>query len=175
MDKNTLRNLVLNKRKEYDNKYILEKSNIIKYNLLNNIDFNNINTVHIYLSKKKEVDTWNIIDYILNNFDTKIIVPKVNGDDLEHYYFDKNNLVKNKSGIYEPIDCKLFEKDSFDLIIIPLLIVNKRGYRVGYGGGYYDKFLSKYSGLKVGLSLEDPIDFKEEEHDIKLDKCIFSK
>jgi len=173
MNKSIIRKLIL--RREYSNQYILEKSNIIKQNLFNNIDFNNINTVHIYLSKEKEVDTWNIIEHILNNFDTKIIVPKINGDELEHYYFDKNNLVKNKYDIYEPIDGDLYEKDCFDLIIIPLLGINKRGYRIGYGKGYYDRFLSKYSGLKIGLSLEDPIDFKEEKHDIKLDKCIFTK
>ena len=52
MNKSIIRKLIL--RREYSNQYILEKSNIIKQNLFNNIDFNNINTVHIYLSKEHQ-------------------------------------------------------------------------------------------------------------------------
>ena len=133
-----------------------------------------IDTVHIYLSKDKEINTWNIIAHIFKYYKTKIIVPKVKGLDLENYYLVENTrLVKNTFGIYEPIEGELFDSDSFDLIIIPLLCVNKEGYRIGYGKGYYDRFLSKYSGLKVGLALEDPIDFEAENHDVKLDRCIF--
>jgi len=176
MDKSTVRRIILNKRSEYDNDYILEKSNIFSQKFFNEIDFNNIDTVHIYLSIDKEIDTWNIIDYIFNNYKTKVVIPKVNGFNLEHCYLNEDTkLTKNKFGIYEPVEGDLYEGDCFDLIVVPLLAVDEEGYRVGYGGGYYDRFLSEYSGFKIGLSLEDPIEFEVEEHDIKLDKCIFSK
>ena len=175
MNKQDIRRLMLEKRKKYTKTEIYSKSTILTNKLFKKYDFNKINTLHIYLSidENNEVDTWNIIHNIFENYKTKIIVPKVNGDKLDHYYLNKNTiLTKNKYNILEPLNAEPYTHNSFDMIIVPLLCVNENGYRVGYGGGYYDRFLSEYIGLKIGLSLEDPIEFEVEDHDISLDDCI---
>lgn len=176
MNKQDIRQLMLEKRKSYTKTEIYSKSDILTNKLFEKYDFNKINTLHIYLSidENNEVDTWDIMNNIFENYKTEIIVPKVNGDKLDHYYLNKNTiLTKNKYNILEPKDAKPYISNSFDMIIVPLLCVNKDYHRIGYGNGYYDKFLSEYSGLKIGLSFENPIDFKVEKHDVRLDNCLF--
>ena len=85
----------------------------------------------------------------------------------------------NNFGIREPISSIQNDPDILEVIIIPLLIFDRNGNRVGYGGGYYDRFLANtgISVLKIGLSLFDPVDKIEdiENHDISLDYIITPK
>ncbi|MDB3883955.1 5-formyltetrahydrofolate cyclo-ligase, partial [Flavobacteriaceae bacterium] len=82
-------------------------------------------------------------------------------------------------GIREPISSNQKDASLLEVIFIPLLIFDKLGHRVGYGGGYYDKFLGniKDDVLKIGLSLFEPIDKIQdiERHDIRLDYSITPK
>jgi len=99
--------------------------------------------------------------------------------ELRHYYYTQSTkLVKNKYNILEPIDFSEFDDLSkIDIIIIPLLAYDKFGNRVGYGGGYYDKFLVKCKyAIKVGVSMcfSDIIIKDIEKYDIKLDCCIIN-
>ena len=95
---------------------------------------------------------------------------------LLHKYYDENiQLHKNKYNIPEPINSKILtDLQKIDMILVPLLAFDKSGNRIGYGGGYYDKFLSQCKGLKVGISFEPPIDAIKDvnPYDIKLDYCI---
>ena len=69
-------------------------------------------------------------------------------------------FVINKLGIREPIADVEFDKSLIEIIIVPLLVFDRKGHRVGYGGGYYDRFMSNApkNVVKIGLSLFEPID-----------------
>ena len=100
------------------------KSDILTNKLFEKYDFNKINTLHIYLSidENNEVDTWDIMNNIFENYKTKIIVPKVNGDKLDHYYLNKNTIL-TKYNILEPLNAKPYTNDSFDMIFISGVMV----------------------------------------------------
>ena len=134
---------------------------------------------HIYLTipEKKEVDTSCIIP-VLQGRDKHIVVPKVSNEtDLSHYLLSDNTLLKkNKWNIPEPEGGISIDEQQLDVVFVPLLAFDESGYRVGYGKGYYDRFLNKCRKdvIKVGLSLFPPIRriSDREAHDVALDYCI---
>jgi 5-formyltetrahydrofolate cyclo-ligase len=91
------------------------------------------------------------------------------------YTGGEDELIKGAFGIYEPAGqaCDIVA----DVAVIPLLAVNERGFRLGYGGGYYDRFLKDKNCLKVGIGygLQLTNEFKEDEWDIPLDMYICEK
>ena len=109
-------------------------------------------------------------------------MPKVGGDNLLICPFDKNNLVENKYGILEPNTEPINDLSIIDLIIIPALCVDKNGYRIGYGKGYYDRFLSQlnHNPIKLCLVFSDlivensyPNEFDIKNNIIACNKSIF--
>jgi 5-formyltetrahydrofolate cyclo-ligase len=85
-------------------------------------------------------------------------------------------FVENHWKILEPVSNLQFPVSQIDLVLIPLLCFDKKGYRVGYGKGYYDRFLAdcRPDVLKIGLSIFEPIEqIKDvDAYDIRLDFCI---
>ncbi|WP_339650541.1 5-formyltetrahydrofolate cyclo-ligase [uncultured Maribacter sp.] len=137
---------------------------------------------HIFLPIEKniEIDTEGIISILLG-FDKNIIVPKViSNTELEHYLLTDNTKFKTNSlNIPEPVDGITVPPNKIDVVFIPLLAFDKLGNRIGYGKGYYDRFLSqcKANVIKIGLSLFEPEDFIEDmaPTDIPLDYCVTPK
>ena len=136
---------------------------------------------HLYLSNEinNEVETDEIVNLLFMK-NKRVFVPKILGKDLLNIEIDNNtNYSLNHLGIREPISSNQKDVSLLEVIFVPLLIFDKLGHRVGYGGGYYDKFLGniKDDVLKVGLSLFDPIDEIQdiEKHDISLDYIITPK
>lgn len=125
-------------------------------------------TVHTFLPIKRhnEVDTWPIINQIWTNFPhIQINVPvtdEYTNQLINYMLFPSTALVENRLGIPEPAVGSRYETDlaQISIVLVPLLIFDKRGHRVGYGGGYYDRFLAscRPDCLKIGLSLFEPID-----------------
>jgi 5-formyltetrahydrofolate cyclo-ligase len=78
--------------------------------------------------------------------------------------------------IWEPVDGEPIPANELDLVIVPLLAMDERGYRVGYGKGFYDKFLAdcREECIKVGLSYFEPLDIIDDcnEFDVPLNLCI---
>ncbi len=117
---------------------------------------------HIFLpvKAKKEVDTSYLIR-ALRQRDKEVVVPRVEGPgQLSHFLVDpKTNYKNNKWGIPEPVDGREVSPDSLDVVFLPLLAFDAAGYRVGYGGGYYDRFLGacKTKPITVGLSFFEPV------------------
>ena len=184
MYKNNIRTYMLNKRYEYTSDNIQKKSLLIKKILFKNFDFNKINIIHTFLPilQKNEINTKIIISTILQNYKhCKILIPKINfkNKTLDHYYYkDNKHLLQNKYGIDEPYNCKKYKQEqNINIILVPLLAFDKNGHRVGYGGGYYDKFMINYSkSIKIGLSLERPIQIIDiNNRDVKLNFCITPK
>ena len=118
-------------------------------------EFQKAKNVCCYYSFSDEVITTDYFEDKSKNW----FVPKVEGDNLLICPFDKNNLVENKYGILEPSTEPINNLSILDLIIIPALCVDKNGYRIGYGKGYYDRFLSqlKHNPVKLCLVFADLI------------------
>ncbi|WP_339625625.1 5-formyltetrahydrofolate cyclo-ligase [uncultured Maribacter sp.] len=137
---------------------------------------------HIFLPIEKniEIDTEGIISILLG-FDKNVIVPKIiSNTELEHYLLTDNTKFKTNSlNIPEPVDGITVPPNKIDVVFIPLLAFDKLGNRIGYGKGYYDRFLSqcKTNVIKIGLSLFEPEDLIEDivPTDIPLDYCVTPK
>jgi 5-formyltetrahydrofolate cyclo-ligase len=113
---------------------------------------------------------------------TCLFAPKSQIDTNEMIFYQINSEKEIEFGPYhipEPISSQAIDKNELDLILIPLLTFDSRGYRVGYGKGYYDKYLKNASEktLKIGISLFDELEVIEDlnPHDVKLDFCITPK
>ena len=129
------------------------------------VDLAGIKTIHVFIpiKKNREPDTRLIIERIKTEFSNiNLVVPRIKyqTDELEHVFFEgEQQLEENKWGIPEPkFGVKAIPQD-VDLIIVPLLAFDKVGHRVGYGKGFYDRFLSqcRKDCKKVGLSFFPPI------------------
>ena len=135
--------------------------------------------IFISISKYNELDT----SFIINKLKSEqkiIIVPKISNNELVHIAInDETEFGLNEYGIKEPNDGNHFVIENLDIIFIPLLAFDIEGHRVGYGKGYYDRFLklTNNSTLKIGLSFFDPINkiLDIDDNDVKLDYCVTPK
>lgn len=135
---------------------------------------------HIFLSieEQKEINT----DYILNILagkDKNIVVSKSNFEDTSMSHFlltDNATIKKNYHNIPEPIDGIKIKSTQLEVVFVPLLAFDKTGNRVGYGKGFYDRFLSecKPETIKIGLSYfeAEKEKFNSDSNDVKLDYCV---
>ncbi len=113
----------------------------------------NIKEIGIYWSKKYEVDTEQIIDYCLKN-NIKVFLPKIiNKQEMIFLeYKDKSDLILNTtSNVYEPKQTKN-PKTDLKFIIVPMVGYDHQLNRIGYGGGYYDRFLENKNIYKIGIA-----------------------
>jgi len=137
-------------------------------------------TVHIYLpiQHKREIDTWPIVQELWKR-DINIVVPIMNITDgtLSSWVLTpQTQLQKNIWGVSEPLSSNFVDFRAIDLVVLPLLAFDLQGFRVGYGKGYYDKFLNQFDHqpIKVGLSFFEAIGKISNVHeaDIAMDHCI---
>lgn len=178
MKKSELRKLTLNQRRSLSSSMISELSLQLLSNF-SKLDFSGVKTLHIFLpiAEKNEPDTFLFIDWLKNNHpDIKIIVPKADFETAlmsNYVYCGREDLQKNLYNILEPQKAELHNGD-VEMVIIPMLAFDARGYRVGYGKGFYDRFLEGLTALKVGISFFQAADIIEDvnEHDIQLNLCI---
>jgi len=138
--------------------------------------------MHIFLSieNQKEVDT-SFLRTLLQGKDKEIVIPKIiDSVRLQHFLLTDHTLFKKNSlGIPEPVSGIEIKPSIIDVVFIPLLSFDSKGNRVGYGKGYYDRFLlnCKEECLKIGLSFfeEEQCVFDVEDTDIPLDFCVTPK
>lgn len=135
---------------------------------------------HIFLpiTEQKEVNTEFIL-HLLSGKDKEIIVSKADFTTRKMIHFlltDNTKIKKNEYNIPEPIDGIEVPSNKIDVVFVPLLTFDKKGHRVGYGKGFYDKFLSecKPDVIKIGLSFFEPEELITDvfEADIQLDYCV---
>lgn len=143
------------------------------------LDFSKIKSIHVFLPiiKKREPDTFLMIDWLQENHpQIHIVAAKANFEDhsMSHHPFIKEDLKENAYHIPEPQTTAIFE-GKIDMVLVPLLAFDQNGYRVGYGKGFYDRFLSEIETKKVGISFFDVAteEISDIHHnDIRLDLCI---
>lgn len=171
MTKKAARILAKHKLNEVDSINYHIKSNIIIQKLQTHPKFKQAKVIGIYSPLKNEVDLTN-----LNLKDKMILYPKINNKDQTLNFILVNTKTKweiNSFGIKEPKE-GIILNDKIDLLIIPTLAKNKFNYRLGYGKGYYDKFIKTHYPLyKIGVVFDNlEIDFVEDLWDQKLDEFI---
>jgi len=146
------------------------------------LDLSGVKYLHCYLPiiAKKEPDTRLLIDWLkLKHPDIGLVYPQTNFTDhsMRHFVDDVQLvLAENMFGITEPIAGNEVDVAEIDMVIVPLLAFDRQGYRVGYGKGFYDRFMAqcKPSMQFVGLSFFAPEDSIEDidQFDVPLHRCI---
>lgn len=140
-----------------------------------------VRTLHIFLSmeRTREPDTWQLIDRIRREMPyIRLVIPRVNEQGLmDNVYFEGlHQLKQSDMGILEPYQGIPATVNKIDMVLVPLVAVDVEGNRVGYGKGFYDKFLKdcRPDCKKIGISFFDPTEkFSDvEEHDVPLDVCF---
>lgn len=135
---------------------------------------------HIFLSiaEQKEVDTEFLL-HILQGKDKNVIIPKADtktGNMIHFLLTDQTLIKKSRWNIPEPQEGIEISTEMLDVVFIPLLAFDKNGHRIGYGKGYYDRFLAgcKPDIVKIGLSFFDPVEEIKEvfSSDIPLNYCV---
>jgi 5-formyltetrahydrofolate cyclo-ligase len=157
------------------------KSDIIKQKVINLPKYIKANKIALYYSMDFEVDTINLIQYSINN-GKKVYLPRVSENKNLEFYEIKNiedANIKSIFGIYEPkINLKnKLNKKELELIIVPGICFDKEKNRIGFGKGYYDKFLAGLNDVyKIGICFEDQILQKDiiltDKYDIKVNSII---
>lgn len=128
----------------------------------------NVKTVGLYYPLDKEIDVRSLIKIYPNK---TFCFPKTS--DVISFYKenDLNNFEKRKFNVYEPLSNNLILRDDIELFIIPCVGITKTKQRIGYGKGYYDRYLEGYNGLKIGVIYKElnNIDLIADPYDVKLD------
>ncbi len=132
------------------------------------------------IEENKEPNTHLFTDYLeFKNPELLVAYPKTDFfmDEMVAVSTDaETNFLKNEFNIYEPEEGNRVAAGEIDMILVPLLAFDKKGYRVGYGKGFYDKFLPecRKGCIKVGFSYFDPVDeiTDKADFDVPLELCI---
>lgn len=127
-------------------------------NVLSLEEVRNCRTVFIYVSGPIEVDTRMLISVLLGQNEKKVCCPKcVKGTNIMEFYRIKSfdDLEEGAFGISEPKQqCEKMTEDEESVCLIPGLSFDTKGFRLGFGKGFYDRFLSDYKGSRIGLCYE---------------------
>ena len=181
MTKAEVRQHYLNKRKQLSSQEIESKQRgLIRHFAL--FDLSSYSVVHIFLSiqKQREPNTQPLMEYLFSEGKTVVVSQSdFTTKQMTHWAVSPESLWQtNRYGIPEPIKGTPVPPSAIDLVFVPLLGYDVRGQRVGYGQGFYDRFLSACAPnvLFVGLSYFPPVNEITgcEPTDIRLNYCIHS-
>ncbi len=150
------------------------KDTIIYKKIISDKIWNNFDTVLIYVSTLEEVDTLELIKFFINK--KNVAVPKIEKNKINFYYI--NSLDDLKVGFYnilEPITNNKVLDYSNSICYTPGICFSKEGYRVGYGGGYYDRFFEENDVYSIGLCYKECLidNIKTNSYDRKVN-CVIT-
>ncbi len=176
MDKNEVRQLIKNYRHELSDEDVKIQSRLIIDRLKKSDIYKRAENVFLYISYNREVDTYMLLSQCLKD-SKKVYAPRVlSKTDMEFYHVsDEHDLVSGYMGIMEPSDSCEKVRARNGLFIMPGLAFDYDFHRIGYGGGFYDRYLSADNTfIKAALAFDfqvlDSIPY--EEHDLKPDYII---
>ncbi|MEG0496886.1 MAG: 5-formyltetrahydrofolate cyclo-ligase [Carnobacterium sp.] len=179
MDKKEIRMNTIKKLKELTDEQKTSQEEILLKALFDTSEWMNAKTIATTMSQKLELDTSIIIKKAWS--ENKIVVlPRAKKDrKMDFVVYTKDTPMELSSfGLEEPAhDLMAISKSEIDLIVVPGLAYCKSGFRIGFGGGYYDRFLVDYDGETISLVLdEQQIDlFKVDSFDIPIKHLITTK
>lgn len=152
MDKKEIRKTLKEKRKNIPKEKKVIYDNAISERIVNSDYFKNAGQVLIFSSTDDEFDTKYVIECCRNE-NKKVFYPLCIDDmgNMKFFQVDfPDDLQVGMYGIFEPKPyCKEYNPQENDVIIVPCLSVDERGFRIGYGKGYYDRFLKKFNGVSI--------------------------
>ena len=175
ISKADLRLYAKNLRLKIKNKAL--KDAIILQKILNHPKIIESENILVYVSLEHEVDTKKLILELLKR-KKKVYAPKIIDNDLIFYKVNNiDELKKGKFNIFEPTSKELYASSLSSCIIVPGLLFDKSFNRLGYGGGYYDRFLNAKKIYKIGVCYQElQIESLEVlDYDIKMDEVITSE
>ncbi|PKM69898.1 MAG: 5-formyltetrahydrofolate cyclo-ligase [Firmicutes bacterium HGW-Firmicutes-19] len=109
--------------------------------------------IGIYCSARGEVDTYGLMEHWFWDEDISIYAPKVDGDEMDFYRIRSfKDLEKGRFDILEPKTKDIIDPKILDVIIIPIVAFDQFKHRIGYGKGYFDRYLKKTSARKIGIA-----------------------
>ena len=143
MDKSTLRKKIREQKRAMPEEQIIATSQRLGELFLNSELYRNADTIYGYLPYNQEVRTTPMLGQALRD-GKRVAVPKVYGDEMKFIYLDDLSKVeKGFAGIPEPVADGPVAEDPTALVLMPGLAFTEQGHRMGYGGGFYDKFLAQ--------------------------------
>lgn len=183
MNKNELRKSYLKKRDELDSEFKYESDEKILKSLLGLKEYRHSNTIMCFVSFRSEVDTRDFIEESLRR-GKRVVVPVVKKDDNTLILCEIKSFLELKSGymgILEPEirGDNIVDPTAIDICIVPGAVFDNYGYRVGYGGGYYDRLIPRFRDdtIKIGVcyDIQRVEKLSPDEYDQKVDMIITEK
>jgi len=176
--KNQLKKSIIENRNSLTREDILEKSVKIQEKLFNLQQYKQAKTIMFFVSFNSEVNTHEMIKDALKN--KIIVVPKVVHHEIEpSIILDFDSLIQSgRFGILEPIELMKISYKNINLVLVPGIAFDKNGHRVGYGFGFYDKFLARVpKAVKIGLCFDFQVvdEIPHEQHDVPVDLIVTEK
>jgi len=146
------------------------------------LEWNRCNYLHVFLSLSKynEPDTSRFIGWIQEHYpNIHLVLSKTDMDNgtMNNYLWNEETIiVQNQWGLLEPVGGDMISEELIDSVLVPLLVADKRGNRIGYGKGFYDRFLARCRGdvRSIGLSYFDLVEqiVDTGEFDFPLKYCV---
>ena len=177
MNKSEIRNKIIKIRKKKFNKDL--KINLGKFISFLKINKLNFKSVGGYYPSNYEIDDLDILDLLEKNF-FKVSLPIIKKNNQMNFYrWSRNDPLKiNKFGIPEPLSSKVFYPD---ILLVPLVAYDSSLNRLGYGGGYYDRYIEKLDKIKKVIKIGLAFSFQKissiptNKYDKKLDFIVTEK
>ena len=171
--KKELRQTVLNQMKKLSGKEKEQTDNWLTQRLLSSAAYQKAQVIATYLSMPHEVATLAFIKQA--QLDGKrVLVPKTYGQGRMIFVdYDESHLQKSSFDLMEPISEEAVDKTEIDLIHVPGVVFNSQGFRIGYGGGYYDRYLADFAGASISSIYSfQKSDFEPDYHDIAVKEVL---
>ena len=177
MDKKELRRSIRERKRAMTEEEIVMRSEKLGLLFAQSEAYKNAKTIYGYLPYNQEVRTVPMLEQALKD-GKKVAVPKVYGDEMKFLYLDDLTKVsKGYAGIPEPIADGPVADDETALVLMPGLAFDPQGHRIGYGGGFYDKFLAaepNHPTLALCYEFQLLPELDTEEHDIPVDTVLWA-
>ena len=174
MDKTVLRKQIREKKRAMTDGQIEHASRCLEEQFVDSPMYRAASTIYGYLPYNQEVRTIPILQQALDE-GKRVAVPKVYGDEMKFIYLnDLSAVEKGYAGIPEPVADGPVAEDRTALVLMPGLAFDPQGHRIGYGGGYYDKFLAaepNHPTIALCYDFQMVEYLKTEEFDVNVD-CV---
>ena len=177
MDKQALRKQIRERKRAMTAEEIVQRSQMLGLLFIQSEAYKNAKTIYGYLPYNQEVRTVPMLEQALRD-GKRVAVPKCYGDEMKFIFMeDLSKVEKGYANIPEPIADGPVADDETALVLMPGLAFDPQGHRIGYGGGFYDKFLSKepnHPTLALCYEFQMLPHLETEEHDIPVDYVIWA-
>lgn len=177
MDKSALRQQIRQRKRAMTTEEIAEKSRLLGQMLVQTEEYRQARTLYGYLPYNQEVRTVPVLEQALRD-GKRVAVPKVYGDEMRFVYItDLSRVEKGYAGIPEPIDDEPVACDETALVLMPGLAFDVQGHRIGYGGGFYDRFLAnepEHPTIALCYDFQMLPKLETEEFDVPVDRVFWA-